>query len=872
MSEKLLFAVLASAICSAICQSSVNPYSPESREQYDPRSIYERRQYIPRNNYDTSRDDGGSRESTIPTPGDANYRTYVYNDRRYGVDLSRYNPYNPSINQPGGFPYNPLNTNPLDNEFKYNTNRDPNNPDALFPGVLGGWREDLQGRERRDSRQLDRDIFVNTNYGQVQGFKVYLYDNPDPNSGYRPWLSPVERIQGQVSVFLGIPYARPPVLEGRFKPPRQHPGWQLLQAVDWGPACPQPVRFTGATKGIRDMDEDCLYLNIFSPNTAAGATAQKYPVMFYIHGGQFSSGASNLFPAHILAAFYNVVVVSINYRLGALGFLSTGDENSPGNYGILDQGMALRWVYDNIEAFNGDKNSITLFGPGAGAASAGLLAVAPRTRNIVTKIIAQSGSALADWALIEDKYRVQNTSLVYGRLLGCPIDSSWKLVNCLRQGRSFYELGNAEFQVLLENNFTFPGDEWYEGWRESDWHFLDTTPEELIKRGQFNRGLSYMTGVTTQEAAYFLYNNESLAPNFEINEQFFNQKVAELVLRYNYTLNPRGVYEAVRYMYTYHPDPHNVSAIRDQYVHLLSDFLYRAPTDKMVKLLLEQNVPVYMYVLNTTVESFRWPQWRQYSHDIERYFLTGQPFMDQEFYPRRIRIERQSWLPNDRNMSHFFMKAYTDFARLGNPTRSRILGLHMEKAEVGQLRYLNLNTTYNSTIQLNYRQTELAFWTVYLPTVIGRLVPTYPPITEYWWEPKQPLQIAFWSVSTACIILLVLLVVCCMLWRNAKRETDRFYNDDIFMVPDTDDGGVENSMRSRENIYEYRDVPPKRPASLTIAPAAPASRPPSATSTGSAISLKEGIVSSTPDPNGRAPTPRARSRTQLIQGVPQTTV
>ncbi|XP_022821930.1 neuroligin-3 isoform X1 [Spodoptera litura] len=836
-----------------------------------------------------------SRSSRLPSPGDSDYRTYVYNNRRYGTDPTRYNPYNPNINQPGGFPYNPINTNPLDDQFKYNINRDPNNPDALFPGVLGGWREDLQGRERRDSRQLKRDVFVTTNYGQVQGFKVYLYDNPDPDSGYRPWLSPVERIQGEVSVFLGIPYARPPVLEGRFKPPRQHPGWQLMQAVDWGPACPQPVRYTGATKGIRDMDEDCLYLNIFSPNTEAGATAQRYPVMVYIHGGQYSSGASNMFPAHMMAAFYNVIVVSINYRLGALGFLSTGDENSPGNYGILDQAMALRWVYDNITPFNGDRSSITLFGPGAGAASAGLLAIAPQTRDIVTRVIAQSGSALADWAMIEDKFRVQNTSLVFGRLLGCPIDSSWKLVNCLRQGRSFYELGNAEFQPhvgfipwgpVLENNFTFPGDEWYDGWRERDWHFLNTMPEELLQRRQFNPSLRYMTGVTTQEAAYYLYKNESLAPNFEISERWFNEKVWELVQRYNYTLNPRGVYEAIRYMYTYHPEPHNVSAIRDQYIHLLSDFLYRAPTDKMVKLLLEQNVPVYMYVLNTTVEAFKFPEWRQYAHDTEHYFLTGAPFMDQEFFPVKQRIDNQQWTNNDRNMSHFFMKTFSDFARFGNPTRSRVLGLHFEVAQAGQLRYLNLNTTYNSTVLLNYRQTELAFWNMYLPTVIGRLVPTYPPITEYWWEPKQPLQIAFWSVSSACLVLIVLLVVCCMLWRNAKRaippkwkmvpamETDRYYDGDIFMVPEVEESGIDNTTRSRDNIYEYRDVPIKKPhtpqpISRTISQPATlqSSRPPSEASTGSAFSLKEGSVSRIPEP-----LPRARSRTQIVHGIPQTTV
>lgn len=381
-----------------------------------------------------------------------------------------------------------------------------------FPGILGGWREDLQGKQRRDSLLLDRDVFVTTSYGQVQGFKVHLYDNPDPKSFYRPWHTTVDRIMGECSVFLGIPYALPPTYEGRFKPPRVHRGWQLLQAVDYGPACPQPVQYVGATKGIRDMDEDCLYLNVFSPTTGSGV-AQKYPVMVYIHGGDFYRGASNLFPAHVMAAFYNVVVVTINYRLGALGFLSTGDENSPGNYGILDQAMAIKWVYDNADVFNGDRESITLFGPGAGAGSAGLLMVAPQTRDIVTKVIAQSGSATADWALILDKYRAQNTSRVYGQLLGCSIESSWKLVNCLKQGRSFYELGNAEFnpQVgfipwgpVLENNFTFPGDNWYEGWREKDWHFLQEKPESLIKRRKFNRGLHYMTGVTMQEAAYVI--------------------------------------------------------------------------------------------------------------------------------------------------------------------------------------------------------------------------------------------------------------------------------------------------------------------------------------------------------------------------------
>lgn len=392
------------------------------------------------------------------------------------------------------------------------TQNNPQNVQTPFPGVLGGWRPDLQGKQRRDSLNLDRDVFVTTNYGQVQGFKVNLYDDPEPKSFYRPWHSPVDRIMGGCATFLGIPYAQPLHPQDRLRPPRPHRGWQLLQAVDFGPACPQPVRYTGATKNIRDMDEDCLYLNVYSPDVKAGV-AQRYPVMVYIHGGDFQHGASNQFPGHVMAAFYNVVVVTINYRLGALGFLSTADENSPGNYGMLDQAMAVKWVHDNIEFFNGDRTSITLFGPGAGAASAGLLMVAPQTRDIVTRVIAQSGSATADWALIVDKYRAQNTSRVYGKVLGCSIESSWKLTNCLREGRSFYELGNAEFTPhvgtfawgpVLENNFTWPTEVWTDGLHEKDWRFLDRTPEQLIRERGFNRGLHYMTGVTMQEAAFMI--------------------------------------------------------------------------------------------------------------------------------------------------------------------------------------------------------------------------------------------------------------------------------------------------------------------------------------------------------------------------------
>lgn len=227
----------------------------------------------------------------------------------------------------------------------------------------------------------------------------------------------------------------------------------------------------------------------------------------------------------------------------------------------------------------------------------------------MSKVIAQSGSALADWAVIVDKYRAQNTSRVYAKTLGCSIESSWKLVQCLKDGRSFLDLGNSEMKPdvgtfpwapVLDMNFTVPRDNYYEDWRASDWHFFTETPEESIRARKYRRDLAYMTGVTTQEAAfmiceylqfqffvcfcfkYYIFllinfcadNNATLARNQHIiDAEMFDQKVWELVLRYNYTLNPEGVYSAIKYMYTYWPDPNNVTHIREQYINV-SGFIY----------------------------------------------------------------------------------------------------------------------------------------------------------------------------------------------------------------------------------------------------------------------------------------------------------
>ena len=201
-----------------------------------------------------------------------------------------------------------------------------------------------------------------------------------------------------VRAYLGIPFAAPPVGKLRWAPPAPVQPWDdILDATEFGPACPQPPGAVGG--GVGPMDEDCLRLNVW---TAAGPAGAPRPVMVWIHGGGFHSGsASQATYDGAALARSGVVLVSINYRLGALGFLAhpalsaESPQHASGNYGILDQIAALRWVQANVRAFGGDPGNVTIFGESAGAVSVCALMCTPLAQGLFHRAIAQSGAAPA---------------------------------------------------------------------------------------------------------------------------------------------------------------------------------------------------------------------------------------------------------------------------------------------------------------------------------------------------------------------------------------------------------------------------------------------------------------------------------------------
>jgi para-nitrobenzyl esterase len=200
-----------------------------------------------------------------------------------------------------------------------------------------------------------------------------------------------------LAVYKAIPYAAPPIGKLRWTAPQPAKSWQgVLKAEDYGPWPPQPSRRDGSKP---KMSEDCLYLGIATPATSVD---EKLPVMVWIHGGAFVSEhyGGDLWTS---LARRGVVIVSIEYRTGALGFMAHPElskeskEGHSGNYGILDQIFALKWIQRNIAAFGGDPSKVTIFGESAGAISCSILAGSPLAKGLFRGVISQSGGFFSPW-------------------------------------------------------------------------------------------------------------------------------------------------------------------------------------------------------------------------------------------------------------------------------------------------------------------------------------------------------------------------------------------------------------------------------------------------------------------------------------------
>ncbi|XP_023312778.1 venom carboxylesterase-6-like, partial [Anoplophora glabripennis] len=290
------------------------------------------------------------------------------------------------------------------------------------------------------------------------------------------------------AAFEGIPYAKPPVGDLRFEEPEPIPAWSGTWVANAPHTCSQgPVLST-----LEEIsgNEDCLYLNVYIPEDSV-ENPKPLDVIVSIHGGAFMGGSGSA----DLNTFLDkeVVLVSINYRVGILGFLSTEDDAIPGNNGLKDQVLALKWVRDNIASFGGNPDSVTIVGFSAGGASVHFHYFSPLSKGLFIRGVSQSGTAIAPSATKKNALQRAKKLAV---LLGCPDSPSEELKKCLKQRpvqdilnqlKYFYGfdlLPFAPFAPVVEKGSTNA--------------FLDAEPYQLLKEGKVH-DVPWITSFTTGE-------------------------------------------------------------------------------------------------------------------------------------------------------------------------------------------------------------------------------------------------------------------------------------------------------------------------------------------------------------------------------------
>ncbi|OTF69847.1 hypothetical protein BLA29_006798, partial [Euroglyphus maynei] len=286
--------------------------------------------------------------------------------------------------------------------------------------------------------------------------------------------------------YLSIRYAR----AERFKYAVAEEPWkEVYEATYQREACPQE-------DPTIKHSEDCLYLNVFQPVNGDGKLK---PVMVWIYGGGFSLGsidgvASILYDGSVIAALGDVVLVEMNYRLGPFGFLYSGTDKAPGNQGIHDQLMALRWVHDNIDRFGGDPNRVTIFGESAGSFAVSMLIMSPLAKGLFQRAIMQSG-AISELKQFSPEFAIEKAQK-FGAKCGCHQQDMDEMIECLKR--------------LPPAKLTWKGDgldipAMFEGiqpivmWGDKA-GLLPDRPSEMIRKGDYNH-VDLMFGFVHDEAA-----------------------------------------------------------------------------------------------------------------------------------------------------------------------------------------------------------------------------------------------------------------------------------------------------------------------------------------------------------------------------------
>ncbi|XP_032512179.2 neuroligin-4, Y-linked-like isoform X2 [Danaus plexippus] len=601
---------------------------------------------------------------------------------------------------------------------------------------------------------------VQTKYGKLQGIILAMDEHR--------YLSPLE-------VFLGVPYATPPVGSNRFSPTRTPSPWDGVRVSDRpGPSCPQKLPdlnderllLEKMPKGrldylkrlmpyLKNQSEDCLYLNIFAP-LQMDETKLALPVLVFVHGDSYSLSSGNPYDGAVLASYTDLIVVTLNFRLGVLGFLNANPaphlKARVANYGLMDQIAALHWVQQNIALFGGDPTNITLMGHGSGAACINFLMISPTVMpGLFHRAILLSGSALSSWAIVDDPVYY---SLKLAKHMNCSIPEDLAkdheiIVDCLRDATIeellSFDLSPPNFMtafgpsvdgVVIKTDFAkdfltmhsmsdFPSFGPLNNMNQNNLHIKRSDSGRRLFQNKYD----LLFGVVTCEALW-KFSAHDVQNGIEPEKR---DRMLRTYVRNSYTYHLSEIFYTIVNEYTDWERTNPINT-RDATVSALSDAQYVAPLIQSGDLLSggpkitpsDDDGPgrptkTFFYVFDYQTKNGYYPQRMGAIHGEELPYIFGAPLVDGfGHFP-------ENYTKFETALSESIMLFISNFARTGNPNdnarqeaflpasreRNKFRGINWEEYDSTHQKYLEIGL--KSRLKNHFRAHQLSVWLRLIP-------------------------------------------------------------------------------------------------------------------------------------------------------------
>ncbi|XP_070552581.1 uncharacterized protein [Ptychodera flava] len=507
---------------------------------------------------------------------------------------------------------------------------------------------------------------VDITYGKVSGLTVKSHDSLGGKN---------------VDVFLGIPYAKPPIGSRRFQAPESPNTWSgQLSVTRYRPACLQV--------GKPNSSEDCLYLNVFSSHRHF-TNHDLLPVMFIVEGDNLATGDASHFSGDAIAAFGNMVVVTFNYRLSVLGFLSTENDILSGNYGLQDILLALEWIRGDIENFGGNPDRVTIAGFSSGAWAVQYLMTSSRSRDLFHRAICLSGSSFSP--LTDSEYRkttARQGAEDFIRKVNCERRDNSETLQCLRQ-LSVDEIRNSG--MTTANDFTPVV--------VVDGRVISHDPAEIMLAGDYDP-VEMILGTTNGELAQTVLKKE-------INSRSDFLDAVRTILETYLFANEDLILLAIQREYINTMDEDS-GELTKRLLDLTNDFMIYAPMMKTANIHTSTGGKVYMYHFNQRPSYSTLPEGMGALQGDDVRLVLGEPFQALN------RPQTFSFNNEERHLSMVMMKYISQFVKTGNPNVA-----HTEQSTewpqftFSEKKYLELDICPD--VKVNLKHQGVSFWNDFVP-------------------------------------------------------------------------------------------------------------------------------------------------------------